>query len=226
MIDRVKQLEKKLAYQFSDDAFLALALTHRSKSKSNNERLEFLGDAVLGFVIGEALFRKFPDANEGQLSRLRARLVRKETLAELARAIDLGAYLQMGTGESRSGGRSRGSILADALEAVFGAVYLDGGFDAAKQLIMRSYQYLLDTLTTDAEQKDPKTRLQEMLQAAQHPLPEYTVERVEGQQHNQQFYVVCRVDAFDAVTRGHGISRRVAEQQSAERMLQKLNNEH
>lgn len=222
MRDRIVSLQGKLGYRFGNPALLTQAVTHRSAGGANNERLEFLGDAVLGMVIAEALFQQSPRAAEGELSRLRATLVRKETLAGIARSLDLGEFLKLGPGELKSGGFRRDSILADALEAVIGAIYLDGGFTDCSDWILRRFSSRLASLPSAAELKDAKTRLQELLQSRRLPLPEYAVVEVYGQAHAQTFKVECRVPDKDKCTRGSGGSRRYAEQQAAQAMLEAL----
>jgi len=213
------RLARVLGCRFERDRLLTQALTHRSASAENNERLEFFGDALLGFVIAEVLWERFPDANEGRLSRLRASLVKKESLAELARGMGLGDYLSLGAGELRSGGHARDSILADALEAVFAAVYMDQGFEAAREVILAVFAARLQRAVASGTEKDPKTRLQELLQAVKRPLPAYDVIRVCGSQHAQEFLVRCTLADANQATEGGGTSRRRAEQQAAERML-------
>ncbi len=222
MRERPQRLANRLDYRFDDPARLEQALTHRSAGSPNNERLEFLGDAILGFVIADELCARFPDADEGRLSRLRARLVRKTSLAELARELEMGSYLLLGAGELRSGGQSRDSTLADALEAVFGAVYLDGGHRPADDLIRRLFRQRLDGLKLGQAEKDPKTRLQEYLQAEGRGLPEYAVLEVTGDPHAQEFQVACRVPGLAGESRGRGTSRRRAEQAAAKLMLREL----
>lgn len=217
-----QHLANRLDYRFSDPARLEQALTHRSAGSPNNERLEFLGDAILGFVIADELCARFPDADEGRLSRLRARLVRKTSLAELARELSMGDYLLLGAGELRSGGQSRDSTLADALEAVFGAVYLDGGHRPVAELIRRLFRPRLDALKLGQAEKDPKTRLQEHLQAQGFALPEYAVVEVSGDPHAQEFRVACLVPGLERETAGKGTSRRRAEQAAARQMLEEL----
>ncbi len=211
-----------LGYLFQNDRLLTQALTHRSVGGPDNERLEFLGDAVLGLVTAEALYASHPDADEGTLSRLRARLVRRETLEEIARELALGDLLRLGSGELRAGGHRRASILANALEAVFGAVYLDGGFSASQAVIMQQIGPRLAVLGADEELRDPKTRLQEFLQGRGHALPTYDVDQVSGSAHAQHFEVVCRVTTPSLEVRGAGPSRRAAEQQAAEQALRAL----
>ena len=222
MREPLHRLSRRIGHEFADASLLEQALTHRSAASINNERFEFLGDAILGFVIANELYQNYPEANEGQLSRLRARLVKRESLAELARSLDLGGYLNLGTGELRSGGQSRDSILADALEALFGAVYLDAGFPAARAVILGLYQAKIEGLTSAAQQKDPKTRLQEFLQARKLELPVYTILDISGEQHLQRFVVECSIPGRGGVTRGEGSSRRRAEQAAAASMLQEL----
>jgi ribonuclease-3 len=200
------------------------ALTHRSAGSSNNERLEFLGDAILGFVIADYLYANFPDADEGELSRLRAGLVKGDSLAQIAKQLDLGKYLNLGAGELRSGGHSRGSILADAVEALFAAVYLDGGYLEARRVILELFEDKLSRLSKKSQQKDPKTRLQELLQSRKNPLPTYTIISITGEQHEQCFTVTCRVDELNIITEGTGSSRRKAEQDAASRFLRRIEN--
>jgi len=216
-------LAKSVGYQFKDPRLLDIAVTHRSAGSGNNERLEFLGDAVLGQVVAEWLYRSFPESDEGQLSRLRASLVKREALADIARELALGDFLRLGSGELKSGGFRRGSILADALEAVFGAVLVDGGFEACRDCIHRLYAQRFENISVVDELKDPKTRLQEYLQSRKLALPEYEMVRVTGKAHNQLFDVECRVIALDLVCVGQGSSRRKAEQAAAVRMLEQFN---
>ena len=213
---------RRLGHAFSQPELLRTALTHRSFGVPNNERLEFLGDGLLDFVIAEALYQRFPALPEGDLSRLRANLVRQETLHQLALAIDLSSCLRLGEGELKSGGLQRPSILADTLEAVLGAVYLDAGFDAARQLIMRLYEPLLEALRPGQSQKDPKTRLQEWLQGRKKPLPRYVLLESRGAAHEKLFFVACEIDAPLLRTQGEGTSRRIAEQKAAENALKEL----
>jgi ribonuclease-3 len=219
-------LAKSVGYQFKDPRLLDSAVTHRSAGSGNNERLEFLGDAVLGQVVAEWLYHRFPDAAEGQLSRLRASLVKRETLAEIAREVALGDYLRLGSGELKSGGFRRDSILADALEAVFGAVLVDGGFTACHDCIHRLYARRFESVSVVDELKDPKTRLQEYLQSRKLALPEYEMVRVSGKAHNQRFDVECRVAGLDLVCVGKGSSRRKAEQAAAVAMLEQCDAGH
>ena len=218
-------LEKTLQYRFSDPELLIRALTHRSANGRNNERLEFLGDAVLDFVISEALFELRPDASEGDLSRLRASLVKDTSLAGIATDIGLGEHLILGSGERKSGGHRRRSILADALEAIFGAVYLDAGFDESRALIERIFATRLEELPDAEDLRDPKTRLQEWLQARKLALPVYELEDVTGKAHAQTFAVTCTVTELSQKTDGVATSRRKAEQEAARNMLRLLSGE-
>lgn len=211
-----------LHYRFNDTTLFARALTHRSANGRNNERLEFLGDAVLDFVISEALVRTREEADEGDLSRLRASLVKDSSLARIAAELGLGEYLILGSGERKTGGHRRASILADALEAIFGAVYLDAGFDAAKQMIEQVFASRLEALPDASELRDPKTRLQEWLQARKLALPVYELTRVSGEDHKQRFEVSCMVGELSQTTAGSASSRRKAEQQAALKMLEAI----
>ncbi len=208
-------LRDRLGHAFRRPELLAQALTHRSFGARHNERLEFVGDAVLNCAIAAVLYRRFPEIPEGDLSRVRASLVNRDTLAALARTLDVGAAVRLGEGELRSGGATRPSILADALEAVFGAIFLDAGFDAAAAVIEAAYAPLLSELDPAALSKDPKTRLQEWLQARRIAVPEYVVTDVAGDAHAQTFTVECRIPALAVVTVGAGASRRAAEQAAA-----------
>lgn len=219
-------LTKQLGYTFNDDALLRVALTHRSVGASHNERLEFLGDSVVNFVIAEALFQQFPTASEGELSRWRATLVNRETLANLAKQFDLGSFLLLGSGELRSGGQTRESILSCAMEAVIGAIYLDGGFASVRTCLLQWYHDLLKNLLSAAEHKDPKTVLQETLQAKRLPLPVYTVLHIAGEAHQQHFTVSCQVDGLNEKSLGKGTSRRRAEQDAAQAMIRLLKNDN
>jgi len=212
-------LKESLDYEFQNIQLLEQALTHRSAHGINNERLEYLGDAVLDFVISETVYRQRPDASEGVLSRLRSSLVKDATLADLATDLGIGDHLILGSGEKKSGGHRRSSILADALEAIFGAVYLDSGFTEAKRIIHNAFASKLVEIPDSAEQRDPKTRLQELVQARKIALPEYRVEKVDGKAHKQTFRVRCTIEELDATTTGQGTTRRDAEQESAEQML-------
>jgi ribonuclease-3 len=219
------QLQERLSVHFHDVELLHCALTHRSVRRQHNERLEFLGDAVLSFVVADALFRRYPELEEGELSRVRSGLVNGEMLAEVARRFDLGSDLILGMGEVKSGGQERDSILADAVEAIIGAVYLDSGIQAARQLILRFYDdQCFDDLKNAKLKKDPKSALQEWLQARKYPLPTYEAVTT-GEAHAQTFDVTCTVEGLDAVTHGRSNSRRRAEQQAAEVFLAQLQKE-
>lgn len=219
-------LDKTLHYRFRDASLLMRALTHRSANGKNNERLEFLGDAVLDFVISDAVFRLRPDADEGDLSRLRASLVKDTTLAKLATELGVGEHLLLGGGERKSGGNRRNSILADALEAIFGAIFLDSGFVAATEVIERVYRRSLAELPDAEDLRDPKTRLQEWLQARGHALPDYDLLGVTGKAHRQRFSVSCTVGDLSQTTEGESTTRRKAEQQAARRMLDVITRDH
>ena len=216
-------LAKQLGHVFRDATLLARALTHRSRSSQNYERLEFLGDSILSFVIADVLYDRYPQLSEGELTRLRATLVRRETLATLARELDLGDCLDLGGGELKSGGFDRDSILADALEAVIGAVYKDGGIEAVREVVLRRYQPILDSIDPGSILKDPKTRLQEFLQRNSLATPIYSVLEVSGEPHQQRFVVECRVPGMAEAVRGEGSSRRYAEQAAATRACELLN---
>ncbi len=218
----VKWLRKRLDYEFRDRALLEQALTHRSAAGRNNERLEFLGDAVLDFVVSDIVFHRWPSATEGELSRLRASLVRDTTLADIAAGIDLGEHLILGSGERKSGGHRRASILADALEAIFAAIYLDAGLSVAERVIRDVFADRARQLPEPDDLKDPKTRLQEWLQADGQGLPEYVTESVSGKAHQQVFDVSCSIRSPERTTRGTGTSRRDAEQAAAAKMLEEL----
>ena len=219
---KLQILEKKLGYTFNDQSMLVRALTHRSAGARHNERLEFLGDSLLSMVIADALFHRFPKVNEGDMSRMRATLVREKTLAELAREFDLGEYLILGPGELKSGGFRRESILADAVEAIIGAVYLDANIEQVQTMMLGWYEDRLNGIQPGIEQKDPKTRLQELLQGKRKPLPTYTVEQVIGEAHNQKFTVHCQIEGMAQPVIGIGTSRRKAEQSAAEHALEIL----
>ena len=215
MSNQTARLERRLGYTFVDQGLMTLALTHRSFAGRNNERLEFLGDAILNFVVGEALFQRFPQAREGQLSRLRARLVKGETLAKLALTFELGDHLRLGSGELKSGGFRRESILADATEALIGAIYLDTGMEAARTRVLAWLEPYFADLTLVDTNKDPKTRLQEFLQSRSCELPRYEVVSEQGEPHCRTFFVECEVKMLNEKTRGEGASRRIAEQVAA-----------
>ncbi len=208
-------LQRKLGYSFAQASLLQQALTHRSHGSRNNERLEFLGDSVLNCCVAHELYQRFGDLKEGDLSRVRANLVRQETLAELAQGLELGTYLRLGEGELKSGGFRRPSILADGLEALLGAVFLDGGFAAVQGVIRGLYASLLEHLNAQTLGKDSKTLLQELLQARKLALPQYAVVATQGAAHNQSFQVECQIPQLEIRTIGFGASRRIAEQEAA-----------
>lgn len=212
-------LAQTLSYEFSDARLLQQALTHRSSPGDNNERLEFLGDAVLDLVVSDCVFNARPAAAEGDLSRLRASLVNKSSLAELATELGLGDYLALGEGERKTGGHRRESILADALEALFGAVYVDAGFSAAEAVIRRAFGARLARLPAEGELRDSKTRLQEWLQARASGLPDYELIKTSGKAHRQLFEVRCSIEEGRLQSIGFGSSRRIAEQEAAGKML-------
>lgn len=215
-------LSDRLDYVFSNEDLLRQALTHRSAAGSNNERLEFLGDSILQLVMSEVVFDKRPDASEGRLSRIRSSLVKDSTLGDIATDLGIGDHLVLGPGEKKSGGHRRVSILADALEAVFGAVYLDAGFETARQVVLRAYGERATRLPERAGQRDPKSRLQEYLQGRQLALPVYRMEKVTGKAHRQTFEVSCSIADPAATTRGTGTTRRDAEQEAAAAMLERV----
>jgi ribonuclease-3 len=215
-------LQERLGHRFRDGRLFAQALTHRSHSTPHNERLEFLGDGVLNCIVAAELYTRFTDLREGELSRLRASLVREQRLHELASGLALGDSLRLGEGELKSGGFRRPSILADGLEALIGAVYLDGGFEAARAVVVRLYRPLLETLDASGAEKDPKTQLQEWLQSRKYALPQYSVIATRGAAHDQRFEVECVVRELDLRTVGTGTSRRLAEQEAARMAFERL----
>jgi len=218
----INRLSKRIGYNFAKPELLTQALTHRSAKGQHNERLEFLGDSILGFVIAEALFEKFPKHDEGDLTRMRSSLVKGVTLAEIGRDFNLGEYLILGQGELKSGGHRRESILEDAIEAIIGAVYLDSNISQCKQLILTWFAQRLSSIKPGNEQKDPKTRLQEYLQGRKIPLPIYDVIDTSGQSHNQHFTVRCVTEVVDTEVIAKGTSRRKAEQAAAQQVLVQL----
>ncbi|HDR1022340.1 TPA: ribonuclease III [Pasteurella multocida] len=224
MNKNLERLQRKLGYTFNQVSLLEQALTHRSASVKHNERLEFLGDAILNLTIAEALYHQFPKCNEGELSRMRATLVREPTLAILAREFELGDYLSLGPGELKSGGFRRESILADCVEAIIGAISLDSNLPKASEIVCNWYKGLLEEIKPGDNQKDPKTRLQEYLQGKRLPLPNYNVVDIQGEAHCQTFTVECYVKNIDRTFIGVGASRRKAEQAAAEKILQLLEN--
>lgn len=218
----LQRLQSRLGYVFKDSAQLDLALTHRSCGARNNERLEFLGDSILNFIVGEALYQRFPSAREGQLSRLRAQMVKGETLSQLAREFELGECLRLGEGEMKSGGHRRDSILADTVEALIGAIYLEAGLEPCADLVNDWYASRLDKVSLASPAKDAKTALQEYLQARQLPLPEYLVVQAEGEAHARTFTIECRVVPLKKPIRAQATNRREAEKQAAAEALEKL----
>ena len=219
---QLQRLCKALHYEFHNVDLLEEALTHRSKQAKNNERLEYLGDSILGFLIAKHLFEMFPTATEGELSRCRSKLVKGETLAKLAKALNLGDFLLLGAGELKSGGFRRNSILADAFEAVIGAIYIDGGMQNADTFVTAQFAQLLDNISLEDTHKDPKTQLQELLQSRKQPLPEYSVVSTIGSDHDQMFQVQCVVEGLPHPVMGEGASRRKAEQAAARLALESI----
>jgi ribonuclease-3 len=215
-------LQLRIGYRFARPELLAQALTHRGHSIPHNERIEFLGDSVLNCVIATELFQRFGNLREGELSRLRASLVRQEALHQVAQALGLGDHLRLGEGELKSGGFARPSILADAFEALVGAIFLDGGFAAAQEAIRRLYAPLLTDLDPSTLGKDPKTLLQELLQGRKIALPQYSVIAIQGAAHSQPFEIECLIPALSVRTTGSGSSRRMAEQDAALRAFEQL----
>ena len=215
-------LQQALGHEFADPELLVMALTHRSAGSKNNERLEFLGDSIINHIVADALYQRFPRAREGDLSRMRASLVKGDTLAELARELQLGEYLLLGPGERKSGGYRRSSILADTFEALAGAIVLDAGYERCRDCVLRWFGTRLDQLAAGAVDKDAKTRLQEYLQGRGNPLPEYELVAVDGDDHDQLFSVACRLSKPQLVVQGSGSSRRKAEQAAARDALQRL----
>jgi len=214
-----KALCKRLNVSFKDTKLLQQALTHRSAASLNNERLEYLGDAILSFVIAEDLFKRFPQVKEGKLSRLRASLVKGVTLAEIGRELNLSEVLILGPGELKSGGYRRESILADTVEALFGGLYLDSGLEVVKSLILRLFDERLQAIDVNETVKDAKTRLQELLQSRQHPLPIYSVKEIKSASNQPQFEASCQVKLLNKAVVAQGASHRKAEQKSAEHVL-------
>lgn len=217
-----QRLEAALGHGFGRPELLRQALTHRSFGSPHNERLEFLGDAVLNCAVAGYLFQHFSDLKEGELSRLRASLVRQETLADIARSLSLGDFLQLGEGELKSGGSRRPSILADALEAIIGAIYVDAGFEAARTVIEHLYRPAMARIDPNDAGKDPKTALQELLQGRHLPLPRYGLLATRGEAHLQEFEVECVIPDLDIRSVGTGTSRRIAEQQAAQRAIAEI----
>lgn len=220
--NKLRKLEVALGHEFADSSLLSLALTHRSFGSSNNERLEFLGDSILNFLIADALYQQFPACREGDLSRMRSLLVKGETLAELAREFGLGEYLLLGSGELKSGGHRRESILADTVEALIAAIYFDAGMQCCKALVLQWYAARLQAITLDSSHKDAKTQLQEYLQARKQPLPSYELLQTTGSEHQQQFEIACTVSVLKQAVMGSGSNRRNAEQAAAASVLDQL----
>ncbi len=218
----LSNLEKAIDYKFQDQALLETALTHRSFAHGNNERFEYLGDAALGFIIADAIFLKFPQATEGELTRLRSSLVKGETLAKLGRELGLGDYIKLGPGEMKSGGWRRDSILANTLEAIIGAVYLDTDMEVCRKCVISLYQQLLSNISPDTLSKDPKTSLQELLQSRRLELPRYQVLSETGDAHERFFNVECTIIEPKISVQAEGRSKRLAEQSAAEKALLEL----
>lgn len=223
MKETVKWINKSLNYKFNDEALLALALTHRSLSSKNNERLEFLGDSILSIIISDLIYREKSLLNEGDLTRLRAYLVKESTLCQIAKNINLSIHINVGAGENKSGTRYRCSVLSDTLEALLGAIYLDSGFENTFSVIQELYKDVLSKLPSMDQLKDSKTRLQEIIQKESMNLPEYSIANITGQDHLQKFYVKCIVKDRNLITEGEGISIRKAEQDAAALMIEKYN---
>ena len=219
MVNKLENLQQSLAYQFSNPELAQLALTHRSANAAHNERLEFLGDSLLGFIVAQTLYTLYPQASEGELSRMRSALVNKNALAAAARSLGIGEYLQLGTGEANSGGSDRDSILADTVEALIAAIYLDGGIDACTTFVKKISESKLAGEAAATEQKDAKTRLQEFLQALGKNLPKYEVMEISGAAHEQVFHISCRLESLGTEAMGSGSSKREAEQQAAKKIL-------
>ncbi|KPK07042.1 MAG: hypothetical protein AMJ64_07820 [Betaproteobacteria bacterium SG8_39] len=221
-MDRPSDLEARIGYRFRIGALLQQALTHRSYSSTHNERLEFLGDSVLGCIMAEALYARFPGLTEGPLTRMRAALVCEQALSETAHVLEIGSSIRLGEGERMHGAGIHVSILADAVEALFGAVFVDGGYEAARSVVLAIYEERLASIDPQGPQKDPKTRLQEYLQAQRKARPEYRVVRVSGEAHRQTFEVECVVAELGARTTGEGTSRQRAEQEAAAALLERI----
>lgn len=219
----IDSLESRLNYKFRDKSLAIQALTHRSAAKLHNERLEYLGDSVLGFIVAETLYKKMPLQSEGDLSRMRANLVNKDSLEEIARHLELGSLVQLGAGERQSGGKKRASILADAVEALIGAMYLDGGLDSCRNFILDQSAQRLESVSSTPELKDSKTKLQEIMQSRGLALPNYKMLNVEGKAHDQTFTVQCKVALLAEGREGRGKSKRAAQQAAAKAILAELN---
>ena len=222
MSNSLARLTGSLGYTFRQEGLLRQALTHRSYSAQHNERLEFLGDSVLNCTIAKALYDTFPNLPEGTLSRMRANLVKQDTLAGIAMRLKLGDYLLLGEGELKSGGFRRPSILADTLESIFGAVFLDAGFEAAQAVVLGLFEHTISSIDPNASGKDAKTRLQEWLQGKRHPLPDYQLAGTRGEAHDQVFVVACHIPVLGIPAQGQGRSRRAAEQEAALEVLKQV----
>ncbi|MBC8380955.1 MAG: ribonuclease III [SAR92 clade bacterium] len=222
MANNIGQLQKRLGYQFIDPDLLILALSHRSVAAENNERLEFLGDSILGLVVTDFLYREFPQAREGDLSRMRSHIVRGESLAEVAKQLALGPDLLLGSGEMKSGGHRRDSILGDTVEALIGAVYLDRGIEAAREIVTAWFKSFFDSALQAQPVKDAKTALQEWLQHGNKPLPDYQLVSTGGEAHSRLFTVSCKIAAVDTAMTATASSRRRAEQMVAEQLLEEV----
>ena len=222
MANNIGQLQQRLGYQFIDPDLLTLALSHRSVAAENNERLEFLGDSILGLVVTDFLYREFPQAREGDLSRMRSHIVRGESLAEVAKQLALGPDLLLGSGEMKSGGHRRDSILGDTVEALIGAVYLDRGIEAAREIVTAWFKSFFDSALQAQPVKDAKTALQEWLQHRNKPLPDYLLVSTGGEAHSRLFTVSCKIAAVEAAMTATASSRRRAEQMVAEQLLEEV----
>jgi len=219
----ITDLPRYLGYEFNNLQLLEEALMHRSYGERSNERMEFLGDSIVNFIIADQLYQRYPQRPEGDLSRMRAQLVKGETLAQLAQELKLGEYIRLGSGELKSGGTQRTSILADAFEAIIGAIYLDGGISAVENCLIQWFNERLNDPELIVQLKDPKTQLQECLQSHKYELPEYKVLSIKGEAHEQYFQVACYIKSLDISCQGEGSSRRRAEQEAARLMLSRLN---
>ena len=218
--ERQASLSRIIHYTFHDPSLMIMALTHRSFSSQHNERLEFLGDSVLSFLIANELYKRFPRIDEGDLSRLRAQLVKESSLSHIALSIGLGDFIRLGEGELKSAGWRRPSILADTFESIIGAIYLDGGIESAQQFVLRFFNMQLNEIDPTLIQKDAKTLLQELLQSKKSDLPIYTVVSIEGEAHSQTFTIECLIKKSNIKTQGVGNSRRIAEQEAASKAYQ------
>ena len=218
--ERQASLSRIIHYTFNDPSFMIMALTHRSFSSQHNERLEFLGDSVLSFLIANELYKRFPRIDEGDLSRLRAQLVKESSLSTIATSMGLGDFIRLGEGELKSAGWRRPSILADTFESIIGAIYLDGGIEPTHEFVLRFFETQLNEIDPKFIQKDPKTLLQELLQSKKSDLPIYTVVSIEGEAHSQTFTIECQIKKSNIKTQGVGNSRRIAEQEAASRAYQ------